>query len=344
MKSALLARHKSTYVEGASLGPYNKSVGHSFRRGGVICHLPRTGPIRDRILTLNQLIMQIATTITDDAICTFEAAAAANLKTSSRRGNVVTLPTVSEGEIFVTADLHGNRLNFDRILEITKLDTNPKRHLVLQEVCHGGPSFPDDGGCMSHLMLEDVARLKCEFPERVHFLLSNHELSEATDFCVAKAGRMLNMHFRTGLSDMYGARVDDVHRAITQFILSCPIAIRFGGVFVSHSLPARVDHCPFFTGVLDEPWTPEDLSPDGAVFRMVWGRDFRRENAAAFAEMVDAKVLIHGHEPCPTGYQVPNELQVIIDGCGAHACYLPLPLDRDLAHGDIVKRITRLHT
>ena len=63
----------------------------------------------------------------------------------------------------------------------------------------------------------------------------------------------------------------------------------------------------------------------------------------AFAELVHAKVLIHGHEPCATGYQVPNDLQVIIDGAGPTACYLLLPLDRPLTHGDVVKQVRRLH-
>jgi hypothetical protein len=55
---------------------------------------------------------------------------------------------------------------------LADLDRNPRRHLIMQEVCHGGPTYPD-GGCKSHRMLEDVARLKVRYPERFHFLLSN---------------------------------------------------------------------------------------------------------------------------------------------------------------------------
>lgn len=277
-------------------------------------------------------------------VALFEQAAAANRATPDRRGNVVYLPAERGGEVLITADLHGNWLNYDRILEIAALEEHPRRHLVLQEVCHGGPAYPVDGGCMSHLLVEEVARLKLQYPDRVHFLLSNHELAEATDFVIAKGGRLLNMHFRCGLRDMYGDVADQVHAALKAFLLSCPLALRIGSdVFVSHSLPAKVDRCPFYPGVLDCAWSEEDLSPDGAVFRLVWGRDFRRENAQAFADLVKAKVLIHGHEPCPAGYQVPNEFQVIIDGSGPEARYLLLPLDRPLAHGDIVKRLARLH-
>jgi hypothetical protein len=290
------------------------------------------------------MMMSAPPTAAAEVIELFRLAGDANRQTPCRAGNVVQLPQAAGGDVLITADLHGNWLNYDRILELADLEAHPQRHLVLQEVCHGGPSYPQEGGCMSHLLIEEMARLKCAYPERVHFLLSNHELAEATDFVVAKGGRLLNMHFRCGLREMYGDDAEGVHCALKDFLLSCPLALRVGSdIFVSHSLPAKVDRCPFYPGVLESPWSEEDLSPEGAVFRLLWGRDFRRENAQAFAELVHAKVLIHGHEPCVSGYQVPNDLQVIIDGSGPGACYLLLPLDRPLSHGDVVKQVRRLH-
>ena len=50
----------------------------------------------------------------------------------------------------VTGDLHGHRRNFNLIRRIAASDNIPERHLVLQEVCHGGPTYPQNGGCMSH--------------------------------------------------------------------------------------------------------------------------------------------------------------------------------------------------
>src|SRR4051794_11309774 len=187
-----------------------------------------------------------------DIIALFSEAVLANSGTTYRQGNVIELPPASGAEVLITADLHGNWLNYDRILELADLDAHPLRHLVLQEVCHGGPSYPGEGGCMSHLLIEEMAQLKLRDPERGHFLLSNHELAEATDFVVAKGGRLLNMHFRCGLREMYGEAAESVHQALKQFLLSCPLALLVGkDVFVSHSLPAKVDRCPFYPGVLD---------------------------------------------------------------------------------------------
>ena len=58
--------------------------------------------------------------------------------------------------------------------------------------------------------------------------------------------------------------------------------------------------------------------------------------------MVDAKVLINGHEPCPEGFEAPNDMQLIVDCCADKASYVILPTDRELGHGEIVERVQRL--
>ncbi|MGA2258678.1 MAG: hypothetical protein ABSG53_28765, partial [Thermoguttaceae bacterium] len=77
-------------------------------------------------------------------------------------------------------------------------------------------------------------------------------------------------------------------------------------------------------------------------FQMAWGRDYRPENARAFAELMEARVLIHGHEPCLEGFAVPNPHQVILDCCGDKACYVVLSTDREWTQTDVVERIQRL--
>src|SRR5215467_3156852 len=92
-------------------------------------------------------------------------AAAANRSCAARRGNVICLTLENAADVMIVADLHGNRLNYEKLLGIADLAGQPRRHLIMQEVCHGGPEYPGDGGCMSHLLLEDCIRLKTEFPE-----------------------------------------------------------------------------------------------------------------------------------------------------------------------------------
>jgi hypothetical protein len=284
--------------------------------------------------------MTVSGEIVDQVQATCEDAAAANLATASRRGNLIQLDHVAADDVMIAADLHGHRVNFDRLVRIADLDAHPRRHLIMQEVCHGGPLYPNEFGCMSHLMLEDVMHLKTAYPDRFHFLISNHELAEMTSFPITKANRMLNVLFRCGMLELYGQEADRLLSAYIGFISTCPLAVRLDtGVFICHSAPENVDRHGFDSKVFDRPLKDEDFVPTGPVFELVWGRDFRQENADAFASLVGANVLIHGHEPCLSGFSVPNDKQIILDCCGRRACYLILPLDREYSQTEMIDLI-----
>ncbi len=267
----------------------------------------------------------------------------ANYRCSSRVGNVDVITPGSADEVMITADLHGHRRNFNQIRKIADLANNPRRHLIMQEVCHGGPQYPSNGGCMSHGMLEDVAKLKAKFPDQVHFILSNHELSELTEYPILKQGKMLNLMFRLGISEMYGEGAEPVREAYLAFIRSCPLGVRMpGAIFVCHSAPDKVDEKGFDTTVFDRELDIEDLREGSDIFQMVWGRDYRRENAEAFARIIDAKVLIHGHTPQEKGFAAPNDIQIILDCCSRPASYVIIPTSADSSHEQIVSLIKML--
>lgn len=279
----------------------------------------------------------------EEVVSTYEAAAAANWKTAGREGNVVQLSPELAAEVMVTADVHGHRRNFNLIKQHADLEANPGRHLILQEVCHGGPTYPTNGGCMSHSMLEDVAKLKVAYPDRVHFILSNHELAELTDYPILKSKKMLNLMFRLGMQEVYGAATERVRAAYIEFLRSCPLAVRLSNrVWISHSAPEGVDRRGFDTSIFTRELDAGDLQEHGDVFDLVWGRDYRPENAAAFARLVDADILIHGHDPCPCGFRVPNDRQIILDCCAEKATYLIVPVAEKLSHAELVERIRKL--
>ncbi len=270
-------------------------------------------------------------------------AAEANRRTPSRSGNVIVLTPEVADEVLITADLHGHRRNFTLIRRLADLEAHPRRHLVLQEVCHGGPTYGACGGCMSHTMLEDVARLKVQYPERVHFLLSNHEWAELLDYPIRKNEKLLNLLFRLGLQEMYGAASESVRQAYLEFIRTCPLAMRLpGGVFICHSAPEGVDRRRFDAGIFERDLQFEDFREQGDVYHLLWGRDYRPENARAFARLVGARVLIHGHEPCPEGYHVPNDVQIILDCCGDNACYVLLAVGPEYTQQQVIERIRPL--
>ncbi|QGJ69245.1 Metallophos domain-containing protein [Planctomycetales bacterium 10988] len=272
-----------------------------------------------------------------------EDASKINRELSFRHGNVVYLDTSLADEVMITADLHGHQDNFTRIMQIADLENHPRRHLILQEVCHGGPTYHDSAACKSHLMLAEVIQLKLQYPERVHFILSNHELSEMTGFQIRKDGRMINLTFQLGLRLEYEERWDDVHEALKGFIGSCPLGVLLpDNTFICHSVPESVDSQGFDVGVLDREWTEEDLNNGGDVFRLVWGRDYRPANAETFAKLLGTHLLINGHTPCEQGFQVPNDWQVILDCCSRPASYVLLPLNTSHNQQALIQRIQML--
>lgn len=265
----------------------------------------------------------------------FAVATKANRTTPGRRGSVIELGPSDADEVLVVGDLHGNRMNFNKVLKFADLDDHPKRHLVLQEVVHGGPAY-EDGGDMSHMLLEDVAKLKVMYPARVHFLLSNHELSEVTKVSLHKGGLSQNHLFAVGIETAYGPAAGRITECYHEFIRSCPLAIRLkNGVFISHTLPDKRAAKHFDAKVLTRELTEEDMLIGGSAYAMVWGREHDNDFVAKFAKLFKSTVLVNGHEPTPQGFQCPNDYQIILDASGPECCCVILPTDRPVTLDDV---------
>jgi hypothetical protein len=272
----------------------------------------------------------------DRLLTTLRRAADAFRATPGRRGRVVALDGAAD--VFACGDLHGNLDNFRRLLQAADLARNPARHFVLQEVVHGPHRYPA-GGDKSHQLVDLMAALKCQYPNRVHFLLGNHELAQATDRAIAKDDVELNSLFRRGVDDAYGARGAEVYAAYLALFAAAPLALRTPNrVFLSHSLPPASRLAAFDPAALERDAAAEaDCLFGGSVHALVWGRDTREETAAAFLKIVDADLLVTGHVPCEHGFDAPNERQVILDSLGSPAGYCLFPADRPLTHSDLMK-------
>jgi hypothetical protein len=279
----------------------------------------------------------------ENVITMFRQAAEDNRTTPGRVGNVIAITREMADEVMIAGDLHGHRRNFNLIRKIAALESHPRRHLILQEVCHGGLVYPQNGGCMSHAMLEDVAMLKVKFPAQVHFLLGNHELAELTDYPIQKNKVMLNLLFRLGMQQMYGEATERVREAFLPFLQTCPLAVRLPhSEFVSHSIPEFCDSRRFDVSIFEREIPFGEYFERSGVFQLVWGRDYRQQNADAFAEQIGARLFINGHEPCYEGFTAPNDRQIILDCCSDIGAYLMLPLDRELSLEEIMERVRKL--
>lgn len=272
---------------------------------------------------------------------TLQQATEAFRQTPGRRGHVVVLDDAED--VLVAGDLHGHVENFRRVFARANLAQFPRRHLVLQEVIHGPFRYPT-GGDKSHQLVDLVAALKCQFPERVHFLPGNHELAQMINRPIGKGDDVYNDLFREGIDSAYGAEAGKIYELYLALFAAAPLMVRTtNGVLLTHSLPPPKWMDTFRPAVLEqEDIDPAELVPPGTVHALLWGRETAAEHVASFLTLLGADLLITGHIPCEEGYEVPNERQIILDCMGSPACCCMVPANRPVTHAELVSGIQTL--
>lgn len=271
----------------------------------------------------------------DKLLKTLYKATEAVRQTPGRRGRFVQLPPATD--IVVAGDLHGHVGNFQAIYKFADLGNRPGRHLILQEVVHGKFYYPN-GGDKSHQLIDLFAALKCQYPDRVHFLLGNHELAQWTNRMVMKGDKNQNALFIEGINQAYGMeKGPNIYNAYLRLFGVLPLAIRTANrVFVSHSLPREKVRDQFDLRLLETDMFPTtDLAPGGQVFELIWGRDTRPENSSKFLALVDADYLITGHVPCEEGIAFPSTRHAIVDCCDTPAAFMVVPADRPFTEEEL---------
>jgi hypothetical protein len=261
--------------------------------------------------------------------------------TPGRSGRLVELHGASD--VFVAGDLHGHIGNFQQVLKLADLGRQPWRHLVMQELIHGQFRYTD-GSDKSHQAVDLWAALKCQYPDRVHYLPGNHEMAQWTNRAIAKNEYDLNAGFLDGVRAAYAGRASEVYTAYLDLFKSLPLALRTSNrVFLSHSLPNATAMAKFDAARLRAAdYSVDDLKPGGSAYAIVWGRDASPANTEEFLKKVDADLLITGHIPQDTGFAVPNERQVILDTLGSPAAYCLFPADRPLTHKELLECVKLL--
>lgn len=276
----------------------------------------------------------------DDAIETFSAAAEENLLSPMREHQVVQLP--AEGDLWMSGDIHDHRRNFDKLLRIVDLPNNPQRHLVLHELIHGD-HFDASGAEDSWNTLIRAAELKYQHPGQVHFLLANHDLAQIHGEGIMKNGLSVCEAFTAGLKRDFGSVYQRVNVAITEFLLSLPLAIRApNGLFFCHSLPRDDQMDTFDFTIFDRALTGSDYKRRvGPVYQLIWGRGVTPEGVDKFLEKVNAQLVITGHQPQDTGFATNGERHLIIASDHNQGVFLPIDLSRPYTMDELVEGLQK---
>lgn len=259
----------------------------------------------------------------------FLEASEANHDALCRAGSIDLLP--ARGTLLATGDLHDNPLHFARVLQLARLDAaTPERprHVTLHEVIHGASAMGID---FSHRALLRVAALKRAYPECVHTLLANHELSQIVGAGILKDGVRVVDAFNAGVEHVYAEEAPRVLLAIESFIRSMPIALVSRtedglGVLCAHSLPSPAMMSRFDPDVLERGLMETDYEPRaGAAHLIVWGRGHTPEQLDSLARRWNVSLFILGHQHAETGWTFlpPNTIVLSSD----HTRGVALPID-----------------
>ena len=257
-----------------------------------------------------------------------------NRTDSFRQGNVVRLP--ADGSVIITGDIHGHRRNFERIIDFADLVNNPDRHIVLQEIIHGGQE-DSQGNCVSYRLLFDVIRYKLNFPDRVHIIMGNHDTAFISNSKVMKNGREMNRSMSLALERQFQQAGTGIKLAIKKFLLSQPLAVRCDNrIWLSHSLPANRYIDEFDQQILDRKLKIDDCKRPGSVYLLTWGRNHSQSLLDKMAELFDVDFFVLGHQTQSQGWSRAGENLIIIASDHNHGCLLPL----DLAKSYNIEEIT----
>ncbi len=261
------------------------------------------------------------------AIEAFGIATEENQVSRHRVMQTIHLPAASE--VWMTGDIHDHRRNLDKLITAADLGGNPDRHLVLHELIHGD-HYDEAGAEDSWVTLLRAAELKCDFPDQVHFLLANHDLAQIFGEGISKNGVSVCEAFTAALKRDFGQ--NPYHRvgvAITEFLLSLPLAVRTpGGLFFCHSLPTDAQIPGFDYTVFDRPLTGDDYKRrTGPVYQLIWGRNMTPAGVDTFRQSVSADTLVTGHQPQEMGHWVNGDHHLILASEHNHGVFLPVSTD-----------------
>ena len=264
----------------------------------------------------------------------------ANNTDKFRRGNLIHLP--ADGSLIITGDLHGHRRNFERIVAFADLADNPDRHIILQEIIHGGPEDPE-GGCLSYKLLLDVVRYKLSFLDRVHIVMGNHDTAFINNSEVMKNGKEMNRAMRMALDREFSQSGLDVELAIRQFLFSQPLAVKCDNkIWISHSLPGDRFVGKFDAQILARQLKINDIVRPGSGYLLTWGRKHSQAMLDKMAKLLDVETFVLGHQPQEQGWCRAGRNLIIIASNHNHGCLLPISLGKSYTVEQLIDSIVPL--
>jgi hypothetical protein len=225
------------------------------------------------------------------------------------KSRVLTLP--EHGTLVAATDLHGNLADYHAVVD--RFGSLPDSYLVLcGDLVHGPAIAPDDWP--EHLgdhyvdesvrLLDEAYELWQRFPDRVTFLLGNHEHAHLGGPVLSKFHADEARH----LEQTHG-RFDPVREWMRNWPLAA-VAPR-AGLALTHAAPHAVIATPADLDLIDLDGygaTPlHEMADSGPLGALLWARTTTSERARAFLGVLGCRVGAFGHDVVREGHLVERE-------------------------------------
>jgi hypothetical protein len=221
----------------------------------------------------------------------------------------------------VVGDLHGRYDNLELILKDKgnlRDVLSGKAHLVFT----GDAVHPRSALLNSDKAYEDslcvmllIMALKASNPQRVHYLLGNHDAAHAGGMPALRRDVRLDEMFRKVVVRKFGKAVYDgcaefLHRAPAAAKLSMPN----GHILVLHAgQSSRILNEQGLINIFVKGRRSKALQD------VLWSRNYDREQLEAFLSRLDARFIISGHTGPTRARAERYGLTIMIEGVAAHA-------------------------
>lgn len=267
-------------------------------------------------------------------------AAAMNRADPFRNAQMLCFP--GTGELVVLGDLHNHQRNFERAIKLANLERFPNRHVILQELIHGGALGAAGEDTSLDIQLQAL-QWALKHPGQVHFLLANHDMAQVQRLAIMKDGYDLTDRFDRNIGLRFGKNAPNVNAALREFFYSQPLAaITMTGVFLSHSLPAARDLPRFDPAILRRTLTERDYDRNGPIYQLIWGRFQSQEVLTTLSRIWWAELFVCGHQAQDAGFATIGDRMLIIDSSHNHGVFLPIDLGRQYTLADLTAALRPL--
>jgi predicted phosphodiesterase len=224
------------------------------------------------------------------------------------------------GTLLVSTDLHGNLRDWRALREHFARAPPDTHWVILGDLVHG----PDEGTArhVPHLygfrdrspaLVDEVFELRAQHPERVHFVLGNHDAGHVGFRATSK----FHPDEVAWLEEHMTQR--QCERAQALFTTALLAVVAPCGLLLTHGSPGDA-----LTSLasLDGPLPPAEAARRDAVNETLWCYGQRREVTAGVLQRIsaetgfDLRVVIHGHDRDESGWftEGGNQAQPVIFG------------------------------